>query len=190
MTDPQFLARGGHSFVYAMTLWSGNKSRLGVIKVFTSRHKRDYLDEINAYRYLRYYGVIDEGVVPKIFGVDKWGIKQFSKAFRGVDTNDVIDFPVRVILMEYVEGERLSEDNITAEIAMKALHGIRRIHWAGVEHNDIAERNILVCPDGRVVWIDFSLANSVVDHPDREIEYEKVKALLFGELVTPIWFTC
>jgi tRNA A-37 threonylcarbamoyl transferase component Bud32 len=183
LTDPRFLARGGHSHVYTVTLWHQNRSRTTVLKVFTSRHKRDYLDEINAYRYLHYHGIIDEGIVPRVFGTDKWGIKQFEKILAGVETDDVVDFPVRVILMEYVHGERLSTGNVSVEIAMKVLNGIRRIHWAGVEHNDVAERNVLVTDEGRVVWIDFSNAKCRVRHLPREIEYEKVKNLLFNELV-------
>jgi predicted Ser/Thr protein kinase len=191
LTDPQFLARGGHSHVFTAKYWHENNSQYIVLKIFTARHKQDYLDEVNAYRYFQFHGLIDEGIVPRILGVDKWGVKQFKKTMRGAEREYGLDFPVRVILMEFVDGEQLGVDNVTVEIAMKALNGIRRIHWAGVEHGDIAERNVMVASGGRrVVWIDFSSASCRVDHLEREIEYQKVKGLLFWELVSLFDLSC
>jgi predicted Ser/Thr protein kinase len=184
LTDAQFLARGGHSHVYTVTMWIKNRSRRSILKVFTSRHKQDYLDEVNAYRHLYFHGIIDEGIVPRIFGIDKWGVKQFKKTLRGAEIAAGMDFPVRVILMEYLEeAEELREENVTLDMAMKALRGIRRIHLASVKHGDVAPRNILVLPSGRVVWIDFSSAQCNASHYHRAVEYEEVKDLFFEELV-------
>lgn len=183
LTNPKFFARGGHSHLYLVTVWYQERSRRCALKIFDSRHKYDYLDEIQAYQYLSHLEIMDEGVVPIVFGVDKWSEKDFDRILKGAEYVGGMTFPARVILMEFIAGsEQLSVDNITVDIAKKALRGIRRIHFAGVTHGDIACRNILVAP-GRVVWIDFSNGSCRVDGYQRAVEYRKVKELLFDELV-------
>lgn len=61
------------------------------------------------------------------------------------------------------------------------LLGIREIHKAGVEHNDIRPRNMLIVKDDpnpdRVVWIDFNRANTY----DEDHMTDKQKVLIAEE---------
>ena len=78
--------------------------------------------------------------------------------------------PPKGILIEYFIGaENLTERNITKGIACKALKALYEIHTAYVCHMDIHRRNILLLPDGRVVWIDFDTSVCVSDE-DESIE--------------------
>ena len=184
LTNPEFFARGGHSHVYLVTVWYQERSRACVIKIFDSRHKNEYLAEIEAYRYLAHLNVMKEGIVPAVFAVDKWSRKDLKRVLRDAEYEGGLTFPVRVILMEFIAGsEQVEEDNITVDIAITALRGLRRIHFVGVLHGDIAGRNILLAPGGRVVWIDFSIASCRVGVYQRAIEYGKAEDLFFDDLV-------
>ncbi|NND60565.1 MAG: serine/threonine protein kinase [Gammaproteobacteria bacterium] len=72
----------------------------------------------------------------------------------------VIDWDGHVLDREWLDGEpmQVGKPTDTAYYA-EALHLVRRLHRAGVVHNDTAkEPNWLVRPDGRPALIDFQVA--------------------------------
>lgn len=61
--------------------------------------------------------------------------------------------------MEYFpDAMTISIHNVVYEHGERATRAIWAIHAAYVLHDDINERNILLLPDGRIVWIDFNSA--------------------------------
>ena len=123
------------------------------LKLFREDNLSEYNDEIAAYSHLNHAGV--EYHIPKVYGVGRrtllgWGID--------TDTNDTKYYG---ILMEWLDGERLTRQNITTDHAITLVTGLSKIHEAGVLHCDIFDRNILIIPNSkRAVWIDFSSAQT------------------------------
>ena len=82
----------------------------------------------------------------------------------GVRTPCIYDIDLREcsITMEYVEGMTAKEaidsypddaEKIAAEIGRTAA----RLHAAGICHGDLTTSNMIVCPDGTLCLIDFSM---------------------------------
>lgn len=78
------------------------------------------------------------------------------------------EYPPNAIFLEYIpDPEILHLHNYTPGRMDKFLAGIREIHKALVEHNDMKPRNMLVVQDDpaeRVVWIDFDRENTYDEH--------------------------
>ena len=136
--------------------------------------------EKTAYEYLRAANV--ENHVPVVYGygfrtLSAWG---FPKA---VGNNDIY----YAIVMEWLEGEQLSTENITLEHAYNLLKGLSKIHQAGVLHYDIYRRNMMVIPQqARALWIDFSCAHMNEEYAFG-IETEAASGVIL-ELVIPPHF--
>lgn len=97
--------------------------------------------------------------------------------------------PPKALVLEFVENAtRLSAENITIDIADRVVRGLAAIHAAYVRHGDVAGRNVLVLPQGRVVWIDFDQALCGEREDEREREQLSRQALL-RELVGS-WNLC
>lgn len=96
--------------------------------------------------------------------------------------------PPKALLLEYfADAQRLTIFNLTYEYADAALKALRRIHASYVLHCDIARRNILLLPNGRVVWVDFdhSVCMSRLYTPVRRFPAPRVtRQTLLGELET------
>ena len=86
--------------------------------------------------------------------------------------------------MESLEdAERLDLDNCTWSVVTKALQGLKVIHRGYVVHGDIAQRNILLLPNGAVVWIDFSAAEIQGDRLKLGREFLALRDLFFQQMV-------
>lgn len=80
-----------------------------------------------------------------------------------------------MITMEWIEGmdghqwlkQPRSCDEVL-EVFIPAGNGIAAAHDAGIQHGDIKPANILIGNDGRVVVIDFGVAEAITSSPDRE----------------------
>ena len=71
------------------------------------------------------------------------------------------EFPPNAIILGYIPGMRtLWIDNYSRERAEGFMHIIQEIHKAGVLHDDVYPRNMIVLDDDpeRVMWIDFDRA--------------------------------
>ena len=136
-----------------------------------------YDSETAAYEYLAHNGVYHW--IPHVFGTAvrspaQWGLEH-------VDGDEEGDY--YGILMEWIEGgEELTEDNVRAHHVVSFIRGLVRMHDAGVIHNDIEDRNMLVVPGSeRAVWIDFS--SSRVDATDDEKDLEMSYAAIHPALM-------
>lgn len=128
--------------------------------------------EKEAYAHLLHYGVCTQGAVPNCYGWAELSADHvaaivslpFDNSNFDPDEFDLqedlkVGVAIKAIVLEYFpDAENLSIHNVTREIAEKAFKALYAIHTAYVRHNDVHCRNILVLPDGRVVWIDFDNA--------------------------------
>jgi len=95
------------------------------------------------------------------------------------------------LVMEYFEDcEQIDMAKVGLGTAERLAHTISLIHQAGVQHNDIDERNILlVREDGtvRIVWIDFSCAwtGKVYYDANCASDWDDFRAMLYEALVSP-----
>lgn len=83
---------------------------------------------------------------------------------------------VPLVLMEYIRGTQMTylspesvPESVRMEIVTRLVETRSKIHFAGVRHRDVSQRNIMVClvePDvvERVAFVDFNFA--VVDRLD------------------------
>lgn len=109
-----------------------------------------YRLEKEAYERLSHHGVCARGVAPQCYGwlyLDEERIQQIGLQGRGA----------YALVLEYLEGAQpVTTHNITIDIADKALRGLCDIHAALVLHSDTETKgNLLLLPEGRVVWLDF-----------------------------------
>lgn len=70
------------------------------------------------------------------------------------------------ILLEYIDGVTATPAAfLNHSLYESALDGLRRIHQAGILHDDIASQNLMVSHDGsRVWWIDFDSSKNTIMH--------------------------
>jgi serine/threonine protein kinase len=184
--NPKFIHRSYHSQVYSADMREGQKSTKAFLKIFAKTEKARYTKEVNAYRLLYHFGVPETGIVPTIYGVlpEVDGNKLDGIIEDEVPVDAPITLPASLIVMEYIEGERPSLENINPKRAIRILKALRKIQMAHILHGDTEGRNILVCPSsGRLVWIDFSDAevNHLANHGIEELNY--IQSYLFQELV-------
>jgi serine/threonine protein kinase len=85
---------------------------------------------------------------------------------------------VRAILFEWVDGEALSDVQITSEIANQIRTALKGLHQASIAHGDIRAPNILV-NDNRVYLIDL---NASLTLPHITISAQKLKEFQEREL--------
>jgi predicted Ser/Thr protein kinase len=124
------------------------------VKIFKKGWSTPFNLEKTAYAYLKKAKL--EEYVPDVYGFDRrtlsaWGL-------RGLD-HDTTKYDG--IVMEWIENsEAVSPENITFGHAWLLLEGLRKIHAAGIVHNDPYRRNVLVIPGTETAkWIDFSCAH-------------------------------
>ncbi|KAJ7588333.1 hypothetical protein C8J56DRAFT_1080268 [Mycena floridula] len=76
--------------------------------------------------------------------------------------------PIPALLFEYVDGQTPTPWNITPEIAKKALCSLEAVHRAGIVHDDLALRNMIISRDKeRFVIIDFDSSRVHPEGMDR-----------------------
>ena len=81
------------------------------------------------------------------------------------------------IVMEYVEGERLSDiiprDGLEIEkvhrYGIQIADGLAHAHDHGVNHRDLKSENVVVTPDGRAKILDFGLARRLLPQRLKEL---------------------
>jgi len=187
LSNPQFLARSHHSQVYLLDITDHGKTFRAVLKLFPKQLKQRYVNEVNAYRFLCHYGVPDQGIVPKVYGV----LPSLSKKALSKLLGDSIpeEAPVvgtaAAVVMEYIQGaQKASPETMTPTLAKKAVDALRTIHKAHILHEDAEGRNLLVFPETeQVVWIDFSSATVNRDVLLALSELNLLKELLYRKFV-------
>ncbi len=87
------------------------------------------------------------------------------------------------IVMEYVEGEQLSELIPRTGLAVERVlrygvqvsDGLAHAHRHGVSHRDLKGENVVITPDGRAKILDFGLARSLAPQRLKELSESRAK---------------
>ncbi|GJE84566.1 hypothetical protein PsYK624_006420 [Phanerochaete sordida] len=131
---------------------------------------RPFMREKEAYAHLQHGGVCEKGYVPQCYGwveLTQAHVEAIARAVPGLvygdgqDLDDLLDkayeglFPKGILIEYFPDAQVLSTRNVTRELAEKAVPSLYAIHAAYVLHGDVQQHNILLLPDGRVIWIDF-----------------------------------
>lgn len=122
----------------------------------------DYCREVAAYSELN--GMLGGKEIPKYYG--SWTF-QLPLELPGSKSTKR---DIRLVLMEYVRGTQMTylspesvPEAVGMEIVTKLVEVRAKIQFAGVEHGDVSQRNIMVCLAGpdiveRVAFVDFNYA--------------------------------
>ena len=116
----------------------------------------------------------------------------------GVPTPQVLDSDSATgkIVMEFVDGERVKEylDRASSASAGKVCRrigeSVGRLHAAGMVHGDLTTSNMILRPDGKVVFIDFGLGGHTARVEDKAVDmkllHDAIKAAHF-RLLDKCW---
>jgi len=151
--DCLFITAGTHGCVVKAR--DADEGRSVCIKLFRQRWIESFNQEKTAYELLKLAGV--EDCIPDVYGYDCRTLVGWGLVEEGEDASDDLYYG---IVMEWLEGgEQVSIDNINLDNACKFIKGLNEIHGAGVLHDDLYLRNIMVLPrSNRAVFVDFSCA--------------------------------
>lgn len=179
-------AEGAHGQIRKVRTLRNGKERVACFKLFNSDEIDAYHRELNAYALLIHRGV--KRCIPQVYFKREWPRWKWDGNqvdFYGVHDRDEILYG---IVMEYFEDfqeiEMRKADLHTAELLGKTFE---RILDAGVIHNDIEERNILLVRESgnvRIVWIDFSCAwSGTIYLATRSSEWDMFRGFLRETMV-------
>lgn len=96
-----------------------------------------------------------------------------------------VDPPRTTIVMEYVEGMRLKDSvskpgEVDAGNLFRWLgRDVAKLHCAGITHGDLTTANVIL-RGGRLVFIDFGLANHSARLEDHAVDLRLIKETLVG----------
>ena len=145
-----------------------------------------YERERDAYMLFAHRGV--RRCVPGVYFVQEWPRWKFDG--NQPDNYSVVkrDETLYGLFMEYFEDcQEIELRRGTLRMAEVLAETLEIIHEAGVIHNDIAERNILLVREAgkvRIVWIDFSCAWSGPQFQGtRPIEWNTFTSFMFKRMV-------
>lgn len=121
--------------------------------------------ERNAYAHLLHYGACAKGAVPQCHGwidltqddVDSMKlVSTISEKHLAALNASAGRNPPKALVLEYFScAKQISIDNVTPELANRALHALYWVHASYVWHRDFSRKNILVLPSERVAVVDF-----------------------------------
>ncbi|KAJ5569497.1 uncharacterized protein N7459_008927 [Penicillium hispanicum] len=128
--------------------------------------------ESNAYKKLLAAGVCERGFVPKFYGyIHELDPAAFYPTLQHFGRDK---FKPRAILLEFLpDSESLNCVNYFDALYPQAVEGMKEIHRAGVHHQDVWPKNLLLVrgdPD-RLVWVDFDVATTFTDFGPKELAY-------------------
>ncbi len=85
------------------------------------------------------------------------------------------------IIMEFIEGKQVKQvlDNLSSEERRNLCHCIGgligRLHSHGIIHGDLTTSNMILAPDGRVVFVDFGLSELSTELEARGVDLHLMK---------------
>jgi len=98
----------------------------------------------------------------------------------------MVDMDSATIVMEFVEGKRLKEvlDNLPSEERRELCRDVGRLvgklHKSGIIHGDLTTSNMILTPEGRIVFIDFGLSEQSFELEDRGVDIHLMKRALLS----------
>ncbi|MEJ2240978.1 MAG: Kae1-associated kinase Bud32 [Candidatus Bathyarchaeota archaeon] len=106
----------------------------------------------------------------------------------GVPTPTIfmVNFQDSNIIMEYVNGKQVKEilDNFSKEDRLKLckLIGnlIGRLHKNGIIHGDLTTSNMILTPNGKVIFIDFGLSERSIELEPKGVDLHLMKRTLLS----------
>ena len=181
------VGEGSHGQVRRVRMRQGDDPAItACIKLFTEEWHDAYQRELDAYTLMIHRGV--KRCIPQVWYKQSWPRWKWDGEQHGdyheYDQDEILDG----LVMEYFEDCR-EIDMKKADIHLAVALGetLQRIHDAGVVHNDIEERNILLVRESgkiRIVWIDFSCAWSGPDfRPPNPVEWNWFRGFLLDTMV-------
>ncbi|KAJ7588152.1 hypothetical protein C8J56DRAFT_1164768 [Mycena floridula] len=145
-----------HNRAVWMVSWRGSDA------AYSTAILKIYLDHDSGYeREAAAYASVVPSVMPSFYGAYTFSADDLTEYNIPLDS----DFETQsgrsipALLFEYVDGQTPTPWNITPEIAKKALCSLETLHHAGIVHDDLALRNMIISSDKeRFVIIDFDSA--------------------------------
>ena len=141
------IGSGGMATVYAATHRNGRRVALKMLHTQLSR------DEATCARFLREGYVANAVGHPGVVHVEDDGITEDGAAFLVLDLLEGDTIEARRTQV----GGALPIDEVL-EIADQALDALAAAHEKGIVHRDVKPENVFLCHDGRVMLLDFGLA--------------------------------
>ena len=98
----------------------------------------------------------------------------------------MIDLDSSTIVMEFVKGKRLKEmlDKISHEERRSLCRRIGilvgKLHKSGIIHGDLTSSNMILTPEGRIVFIDFGLSEQSFETESRGVDLHLMKRALLS----------
>jgi len=98
----------------------------------------------------------------------------------------MIDLNSSTIVMEFVKGKRLKEmlDEISHEERRSLCRRIGilvgKLHKSGIIHGDLTTSNMILTPEGRIVFIDFGLSEQSFETESRGVDLHLMKRALLS----------
>jgi len=98
----------------------------------------------------------------------------------------MVDLASATIVMEHVEGKRLKDilDGLPPEERRRLCRDVGRLvgrlHRAGIIHGDLTTSNMILTPEGRIVFIDFGLSERSHELEDRGVDIHLMKRALLS----------
>ena len=98
----------------------------------------------------------------------------------------MVDISSATIVMEFVEGKRLKEalDSLPSEERRKLCRYVGilvgKLHKHGIIHGDLTTSNMILTPEGRIVFVDFGLSEQSFELEDRGVDLHLMKRALLS----------
>ena len=98
----------------------------------------------------------------------------------------MIDMASSTIVMEFVEGNRLKEilDKLSHEerrdLCKRVGILVGKLHKSGIIHGDLTTSNMILTPEGKIVFIDFGLSEQSFETESRGVDLHLMKRALLS----------
>lgn len=180
------IADGTHGQVRRVRVRKDAVEAVLCLKLFTEEWKDMFERERDAYTLLSHHGV--KRCIPEVYFVCEWPRWKFDgnqpDNYSTVNKNETL----YGLFMDYFEDcQEIDLKRGTLRLAEVLGKTLTIIHEAGVIHNDLAERNILLVRESgkvRIVWIDFSCAwTGRKFERTRAIEWNTFRGFLYQRMV-------
>lgn len=96
----------------------------------------------------------------------------------------LVDLEEATIIMEFVEGKQIKQilNDLPSEERVRLCREIGRLvgklHKSGIIHGDLTTSNMILTPNGRIVFVDFGLSEQSVDLEARGVDLHLMKRAL------------